>query len=276
MGRIVVMSDTMISNADAPRPNRIPGRLKSVVINRWLTVSYAGLSAQALDAIRMVARDQRLTTDATVTKLCDEARRLSGKVDFLVCSHEEEEHPRLVKIADGKVFEGHDLYWIGNQNSATNLSRLELVPIKGESGSDYYSLEERLFTRRFHTYLEKTQDESVGGMVINCLASPLGHCYQDHLGAYVERITIPDPLAPELRAEMNKAGMNGYYKYAVLTGPHRGVAIVGVYFEQAGVGFVHDPLACDDPQRVPARTQREFHAAVAARSQARAESSNAG
>lgn len=276
MRRIVVMSDTMISDVDALRPNRVPGRLKSVVLNEWLTVSYAGLSLQALDAIRKLGADKHLTTETAISALCSASRSFDGEIDFLVCSHEMPIQPRLLKISEGKVSEGQDLYWIGNQESARALANLELPPMEGDSGSDYYSLAERQFTRRFHTYVDKIPDPAVGGMVMNCLASPFGHCYQDHLGAYVERGMIPDPLSPELRAEMNKAGMNGYFSYAVLTAPHRGVAIVGVYFEQAGVGFIHAPLECDDPQKIFAQTQSEFQTVIAARPRKRADSCDVG
>jgi len=47
--RIVVMSDTAISDRDAIRSNLIPGRLKSVVVGPKMTISYAGLSSQALE-----------------------------------------------------------------------------------------------------------------------------------------------------------------------------------------------------------------------------------
>ena len=52
--RIVDMSDTMISDLNEPKNNVIPGRLKSMVINNWLTISYANLSIQAIDAIRKI------------------------------------------------------------------------------------------------------------------------------------------------------------------------------------------------------------------------------
>jgi hypothetical protein len=62
---------------------------------------------------------------------------------------------------------------------------------------------------------------------------------------------------------MNDAGMNGYYKYAVMTPAERGLALVGTYFEQARIGFIHEPLVQDDPKKVEARDQNEFQAILA-------------
>jgi hypothetical protein len=270
MGRIVVLSDTMISDEGAhPTRNRFPGRLKSIVLNRWLTVSYAGLSLQAIDVIRRLKSTAPTTTDLAVEYLREAAVGLKSEVDFLVCSHERPDAPRLMRISGSQVSEGQDLYWIGSPASANALARMELPEIQGESGGEYFSLEERRFTRRFHSYVDQVTDASVGGMVINCLASPYGHCYQDHLGAYVDQVVIPDPVEPSLRQRVNSAGMNGYYKYAVLTSPERGLALVGTYFEQARIGFIHEPLVRDDPEKIEAQDQNEFQALIGARSKVR-------
>lgn len=269
MGRIVTLSDTMISDERLSRSrNRIPGRLKSIVLSRWLTVSYAGLSTQAIDAIRRLKTTYPLTTDSAIEYLRESSARVNGEVDFLLCSHEAPDNPRLVKISGPQVSEGQDLYWIGNPGSACALAHLELTPAQGESRGEYFSVEERKFTRRFHHYLEQGTDTAVGGMVINCLASPYGHCYQDHFAAYVDSVTIPDPVESSLRQRMNNSGMNGYYKYAVMSSSERGLALVGTYFEQANIGYIHEPLVQDDPEKIEARDQSEFGDIVGERSRA--------
>lgn len=270
MGRIVVMSDTMISDERSHRTRkRIPGRLKSIVLNRWLTVSYAGLSIQSIDTIRELKAANPTTTDAAVDYLRDVAANQKNEVDFLVCSHERPDRPRLIKISGERASEGQDFYWIGSPTAAGELARLELPAVQGESGGEYFSIEETRFTYRFHQYIKHATDPSVGGMVINCLASPYGHCYQNHYGAYVDQVTIPDPVEPSLRQRMNDAGMNGYYKYAVMTPAERGLALVGTYFEQARIGFIHEPLIQDDPEKVEAEDQNEFQAILAGRSKSR-------
>jgi len=54
--RIIVFSDTMISNRGAARQNIIPGALKSIVVHRYVSIAYAGSAPVALDAVREGAR----------------------------------------------------------------------------------------------------------------------------------------------------------------------------------------------------------------------------
>jgi len=57
---------------------------------------------------------------------------------------------------------------------------------------------------------------------------------------------------------MNRGGMNGHYKYSVMSSHERGVAVVGTYFEQAQHGYIHAPLLHDDPERVYSTDQTQF------------------
>jgi len=49
---IVVLSDTMISDAQLGRADAIPGRLKAITINDHLSIAYAGHSDPALNIVR--------------------------------------------------------------------------------------------------------------------------------------------------------------------------------------------------------------------------------
>jgi hypothetical protein len=50
--RILIASDTMISDLTGTRHDVIPGRLKAVVLDLQTTVAYAGLPDQGIDAIK--------------------------------------------------------------------------------------------------------------------------------------------------------------------------------------------------------------------------------
>lgn len=258
LGRIVTLSDTKISDPGATRRNAIPGRLKSIVLNDWLTVTYAGLTTQAIDIIRDIRKLTTLSTTTALTHLSMASKEFEGEIDFLVCSHEIRDQPRLVKIANGSVAEGSDMYWIGSPAAAQNFARLELPPTRGEFSLDYVSAQENELTRKFCAYLDTYSDSQVGGLVVNCLASSHGHCYQDHAGAQVDKREIPDPLEPALRQQMDRAGMDGYFTYQVISTSKRGVAVVGMYFEQAGIAYVHVPLLHDDPVEITAPRMEEF------------------
>jgi hypothetical protein len=266
--RIVVMSDTAISNRDAAHPNVVPGRLKSIVLNRTLTVSYAGLSSQALDVIRFIRKRGYGATRA-IEELLAASRQHQGELDFLLCSHEENESPRLVKIADSAVYEGASHYWIGNADSARALARYDSNYQHPGNAPDYQSSEEREFTHRFFEYVGQSCDPNVGGAIINCLCSDYGHCYQDHAGVHHwEPITIPDPTPPVVRASLHKSG-RASFAYHVYCPAERGVALVGFYMEQPGIGYLHLPLEQDDPVQVSASSEAEFRRLVSAAASAR-------
>lgn len=178
--RIVTVSDTVILDPNAAGPNALPGRLKSVVLNDRVTVTYAGLANQALTAIRQAWR--ALGKGATVADVEELLRSATdtygGHVDFLVASHIPE--PRLTKIAGGQVFCGVDYYWIGDPEAANSVSRIaqqfDPMPSTGEVSEG-----ELRFVGAFLQLVANGQRDSVGGMAFVALASPYGHCYQDHV-----------------------------------------------------------------------------------------------
>jgi hypothetical protein len=181
-----------------------------------------------------------------------------------VCSHENMDAPRLLKITRVTVAEGSDLYWIGSPTAANNLAHQPTQPVKTDLSLDYISNLEIELGRKIDTYLQTNTDPEVGGLYINCLSSPLGHCYQNYAGARVDRRQIPDPLEPHLRQQMDNAGMDGFYTYQVRGHSRRGIAAVGVYFQQGSVGYVHLPLLEDDPRKVTNLSMQDFIATLEA------------
>jgi len=268
--RIVVMSDTAISDRDAIRSNLIPGRLKSVVVGPKMTISYAGLSSQALDTIRNVHRNGAANDEAAIACLLSACHEYLGRVEFLFCSHNALGIGRLVKVTSSGAAEGASRYWIGDGDAARTLSNLDvkLAPVVGQS--DYVSPDEIVFTRTFSAFLERHSNHLVGGAAINCLCSAHGHCYQNEAGAFMlTPIQIPDPVSPEIRAAEERSGMSRF-SYHVYGADDRGVAVVGYYLEQAQTGYLYIPMEHDDALKVEARDQAEFKEIVTAAGRARA------
>ncbi len=146
--RICVMSDTMITDEGSARNNIIPGRLKSIVINRWLTVSYAGLSTQAIDSVRLLHKAKNISTNLALEHLAQVSFDHYGALDFILCSHETT--PRIVKISNGQVFEGADAYWIGSSKAANELSKVEIPHMEYENLPEYMGAEELIFKGVFN------------------------------------------------------------------------------------------------------------------------------
>jgi hypothetical protein len=253
--RIVVMSETMITNPAGN--NSLPGRLKSIVLNEWLTVSYAGLSAQAIDAIRALKRLRVLSTELAVRELMEVSETYADELDFIVCSHEDQEASRLIKITNGRYSEGSDIYWIGNAEAAAALSRTETNRPKSDYLPDYVTDDEVQFTHQFHVYMEKGRDTGVGGAIVNCLCSQFGHCYQSHAGAFAWDTIILGQGDHEARRAANKTGMY-YFEYNVCAPAEPGEAVLGLYLAQSGAGYVYEPLIRDEARKVFADNQHEF------------------
>ena len=256
--RIVVMSDTMISDSNLTRNNILPGRLKTVVVNKWLTISYAGLSTQAIDAVRTIYTNPGTTTETALKYLLEVSCRHRSKLDFLVCSHEFE--TRLCKISNGKLFEGAKTYWIGSSEAASELSRIKVSADGFDAPFGHISSEEVEFKNAFHDFMGHNNCEEIGGAIVDCLCSPKGHCYNSHAGVFSwEAITLgaESPGEQEERKRRNKTGIS-YYQYHVLSPSVRGQGIVGFYLSQARTGFIYDPLHYDEAMRVYSVGLKEF------------------
>ena len=245
--RICVLSDTMITNREGTSNNIIPGRLKSIVVNEWLTVSYAGLSNQAIIAVRRLFNEDSLSTEFTIRSLIEVSRYHDGALDSIVCSHEEA--TRLVKISDGQKHEGADVYWIGNSKAASELSKME-PPIQSYNNlPDYISANETAFKLAFHDYMMEEHCEGIGGATIDCLSTPYGHCYITHATAFSWDTIILGQDDPVEREIQNKTGMY-HYEYHVSSASARGQAIVGFYLNQVKIGFIYDPIHSDEAREI--------------------------
>lgn len=257
--RIVVMSDTAISDRDAIRADLLPGRLKSITLGPRRTVSYAGLSAQALDVIRRLHRENIQSDEEVISRLRGACSEFSGEVEFLACFHDDSKQARLVKITSSGVAEGANTYWIGNGDAARSLASMELeIPPRFGDLPSYVTQEEINFTYRFSKFIELHSDFVVGGAAITCVCSSNGHGYQSEAGAtMLKPVQVPDPVPPEVREAEARTGMSRF-AYHIYGPQERGIAVVGFYLEQAATGYLHMPLFRDDALKVTADDQEAF------------------
>lgn len=121
--RIVVVSDTMISDEHATKRDVIPGRLKSVVIGDYLSISYSGFADAAIPVIRDAQRLLRAKrgVDEILALLREHSRQ--GRCDFIVVSHVTS--PSMYKIWNGVISKDADVFWIGNSNTIRTVRQLE-------------------------------------------------------------------------------------------------------------------------------------------------------
>jgi hypothetical protein len=227
--RIVMLSDTMISDRTAACPDIIPGQLKAIVLTPKLSVAYAGRAGKALDTIRKVWGAAREGAD--LPDMLESLRQVTGEntepVDFLVVSHYEA--PTLYKVWEGKVSTGANWYSIGDYCAADAVMRgMELKPIIDPGR--WYSGDELRLSVAFKDVVLESTFPGVGGFSFELLGSPLGHCYQNGAGSHSWGTVRSDGIdTPEFRS-FEKTG-TAHYKYN-MTSSYRGAGVTGAFLPQ--------------------------------------------
>ncbi len=240
----------MISDRDGIRTNRIPGRLKAIVLNGSVSVAYAGLANQSRDAVLNAKNILSDTGDlsAAIESLRLVTAEFDGLVEFAVASH----FPRadLRKVARGKISGKLEGCYLGDSDAVGLLeaSIKEQFRRYGQQDPD----PERILTGAFKTmFLEVgiQLSDVVGGIPMSLLASPYGHCYNNYAGAArwdkihfgADGSVSQDPL---------EQGAHMQWGYNVQPSKLRGVAVVGAYIVEANIGYIYSPIEFDEAQKV--------------------------
>lgn len=255
--RICIVSDTMISSRDWVRDDIVPGQLKAIVLSMKFSLAYAGLVHVGIRTARVCAA--QLRNGATFNDILSILRTASadGRCDFLIASHEN--GAQLFKIANGRVSDDQDFHWIGDSSIVSRMKRqaeeteaaFAQTLLKNPHLDDVRTEESKFLSSFLLVLLTSPRlSAEVGGVPINLLGSPNGHCYGNHAGAFSPGpISIGGPPHPETAAP-------GGDRYACsVTGAfHRGVAINSVFFDEAAVGYIYNPLEWDEPRKMAGTT----------------------
>jgi hypothetical protein len=172
----------------------------------------------------------------------------------------------MFKIWDGLVATGENTYWIGNCNVAMEFLNFEAsisLPEKTKLPG-YVTPEEYRFCSAATglTLSRGTQIASdVGGLIVVQIGSPHGHRYLNHAATMAwDTIRIPPGLT-EQQIEDRKTGLT-QYTYTTICSLERGAAVLGIYFEQAKLGFIYSPLTHDEARRIAPATMSQLGAEV--------------
>lgn len=245
--RIIIASDTMISDQDGGADDRIPGRLKAVVLDSRTSVAYAGATNQANDAIRRAKRI--LAEGGTLSEVEGEfrvtARRYAGELEFALASHWDK--PSLKKIWDGRVSFDQDQVCLG-QTDLLHRFEAEMPRVPRSCVPSEFDAE-LPFLGAFRKLFDGIHiSDVVGGFGFLLLASPHGHCYQNEAGvATWDAITIGQPLTETQQGD-RRSGMT-QWGFHTCSPELRGVGVTGALVLDAGVGFIYSPLTRDEPTR---------------------------
>jgi hypothetical protein len=167
-------------------------------------------------------------------------------------------------VRNGACVEVDEQCWSGDCEVANSILQLENgLPLR-ETGVDWISPEESRFsTMMLNLSLSEGVriGASVGGLIVNQLSSPYGHCYQAHAGTVLlDEIVVPTGWTERQTAD-RASGMTTY-GYSMVAPDVRGAASLGVFLAESGIGFLYSPLEWDEAKTMHRTTQREMFEAV--------------
>lgn len=259
--RVLLLTDTMITDSLMGGRDAIPGRLKAIILSPTVSVAYAGHSDPALYAIREAL--QCLKATGQVRSAAEVLIRASGsadhEVDFLLIFHQDGV-PHLQKITEGRSTPDVDSAFIGDAVVVRRV--LDLVPSQEafahpDLGID--AAEGALWNAFLRLFVDEgtTVVDGVGGLPIGVVASPYGHFYSSYAVSMAWDVIDLRVGITSSQHEAQRGGETAF-SFNVMGGRLRGVAALGVAVPQAGVGFVYAPLALNPTERlvtgVPAGT----------------------
>ena len=264
---IVVLSDTMISDANTGRNSAIPGRLKAIVVADRLSIAYAGHSDPALHAIR---RTPDIYMKNGLPAVLEALRQFTAcrdhDVDFIVASHDTA--AELRRVWDGQVSNPLQETCIGNCSIVQELRR-RFSPT-GEAKTDAKNF--RVAFLNVFSNRRVFAGSGVGGFPIALEARTDGHIYKGHTlnaswkpSKFVPGATIYEDENDLLTGEWS-------FRHDILTVKQPGLAVLAAEVPQAKIGFVYAPMLQNDPDPVRlldidekwTQKQSEMHAVMRA------------
>ena len=241
---IVILSDTMISDAHLGRTDAIPGRLKAITINDHLSIAYAGHSDPALNIARQIPGIYRSSGLIGVLESLRQGTACEGHdVDFIVASHDP--GTELRRIWSGQISDSLNETCIGNCAILPEvMSRFTPASDGRTSARNFRLAFINAFTnRRVHL------GTGVGGFPIVLQAAPEGHLYKGH--TLNESWKPIGPGGTTYEDENDLLTGEWSFRHDLLVPKRAGLAVIGVEVPQGKIGFVYAPLLESDPNRVP-------------------------
>lgn len=242
---IVILSDTMISDADSGHSNALPGRLKAIVVADFISIAYAGHSDPALHAIRQTSHAY---LKGGVPAVLEALRAFTSSgdhdVDFVVASHNPT--AELHRVWSGRVSDPLEEACIGNSSILSEVLR-RFSP-SGEAKTDAKAFQ-AAFLEAF-TDPRVFSGSGVGGFPIVLEARPEGHIYKGHTFNVSWKPIEFIPGATIYEDENDLLTGEWSFRHDILTTERSGLAVLAAEVPQAKIGFVYAPLIEDDPAPV--------------------------
>jgi hypothetical protein len=241
--RICILSDSMISDSNTTGNDVIPGQLKTIILNKEVSISYSGLTNKAISKIREIRTNlsKRVYFDEVLESLTEFTANENGEVGFIVSSHMG--IPKLYKIADGQIHYGLDTYWIGSEAAAGRVlhqfSKDELVIADLPNSM---TQEEYRFREAFKNAVYEKDLPHAGGLIFDCIGTPRGYRYNSHAMVHAGgRMALDITQDYTAQWAYENSGMESY-TLSLVSPDERSLAVTGAFFERNNLGFIYSPL----------------------------------
>ncbi|MEW6143604.1 MAG: hypothetical protein AB1598_01155 [Thermodesulfobacteriota bacterium] len=241
--RICILSDSMISDTNTTGSDVIPGQLKTIVLNKEVSISYSGLTNKAISRIREIRADmsKRVYFDEVLESLTEFTADEKGEVAFIVSSHMG--IPKLYKIADGQIHYGLDTYWIGSEEAAARvLDRFGKDDLVISELPNSMTQEEYRFREAFRNAVYEKDLPHAGGLIFDCIGTPKGYSYNNYAVVHTgDRMALDITEDYTARWAYDNHGMESY-SLSLVSPKERSLAVTGAFFERSNTGFIYSPL----------------------------------
>ncbi len=234
---IRVDSDSKITNPKiASNKNSVfSGLLKSIILNPYISVSYAGGVETAQSAIEKLYKLPNFNINTVKTELLGIHKETDFETDFLIASIENQ--GLLYKISEGKIDVSNQSQWIGD-SSGFNMYQREFIPnLKGIEPKQIVKAHEDAFEE----VVKSGKIESIGGFHITVHTTKKGLEYLMKMS-----ITMGQPTSMVVQA--NQAvpipfgdAKTGAYSYSYLISSNPFHPAIGIYFPMGNFGTLYYP-----------------------------------
>lgn len=260
--RIIILSDTMISDGETAKPLVIPGRLKALVLSEDISVAYAGHANQCHD-VAITCYDM-VRSGASVADMVEFLRNQTADQgdnvlkEFLVAAHTP--NAELYVIKDGRVGNGAGPYFLGEAAVFDRMmgdeydDQLQGIDFNAMDFGDgeFGTASEMIFKSRFGNLFGDGPlvADGVGGIPIDLLASPYGHTYEPRSVSMAwNKLVSSNPIFASALADQERRAATGEteWRYQTVTPGTRGVPVLGLYLDQLRIGFLYLPAISETP-----------------------------
>lgn len=236
-GGVLVDSDSRITdpNIVSNKNNIFSGILKTIILNPFISVSYAGGVETAQKAIEELYNLKKIEINIIKSLLLKINIESKNETDFLIASLENQ--PILYKISNGIIEPSNSFHWIGDID-AFNLYQKEFLPnIKSIDAKHILSVHSDAFDK----VIKNEKIESVGGFHITVHRTKLGLEYLSKMQIITGQPTSITLTNNQVKPIPFGNAQTGAFSFSYLKSENPYSPAVAIHFPMGNFGTLYYP-----------------------------------